>query len=82
MGLSPSGQNSSLCSAEGRRQAETGISGLEGAGWGVRVLGKASEPSLPAEPAESPPPVPLALPPQPGQHGLPFGCCEYSCRGS
>uniref|UniRef100_A0A8C3JT11 Capping protein regulator and myosin 1 linker 2 n=1 Tax=Calidris pygmaea TaxID=425635 RepID=A0A8C3JT11_9CHAR len=24
-----------------------------------------------------PPPVPLAVPPQPGQHRLPFGCCEY-----
>lgn len=51
-------------------------------GGGVRVLGKATEPSLPAEPAEPPPPVPLALPPQPGWHRLPFGCCEYLGRGS
>lgn len=43
----------------------------------VRLLDEAAEIPLPTEPAEPPPPVPCTLPPQPGWHRLPFGCCEY-----
>lgn len=64
------------------RREETGWSwDSRAAGCWVGFRGKAAERRLLTEPAEPPPPLPLALPPQPGWHRLSFGCCEYHAGG-